>query len=289
VWWKISLGIVIALFAVHQMFQDLFHPTQTGALSEWAGRKIYRLFRRFPHLLETAGPLTVFLVIFLWATLLVTGFAFIYWSVFPADFELRGPRQPSTNDAFWWCFYYSLQMLTTLGIGDITPLPDWLRILSAFNTLIGFSLVTASLTWIVLLFPALTRLRALARRSITLADAQSDTGVPVFSPGMHTVLMELAEAVLYARVDLVHFPVLFYFYSGDPRASLSQALLTLLEFADRGQQSSYPELIRLAAASLRTALQQIAEVISDKLDYRDHSCQEVFAHYAAVHEPRPRR
>jgi hypothetical protein len=154
------------------MFQDLFHPTRSGALSEWIGHALFRAFRRFPFILASAGPMSVIIVIFSWALLLVTGFAFIYWAVFPAHFELYTADQPTKANGFWWCFYYSLEMLTTLGLGDIRPVPIWLRILSGFHTLLGFSLVTASITWVLLLFPALRRIQTLTRKAQSLATAE---------------------------------------------------------------------------------------------------------------------
>ncbi len=205
-WWKIALGAAIVLFAVREMFNDLFHPTQSGALSEWIASRLFRLYRHWPSLLPTSGPLSIAVVIFTWAMLLATGFALIYWATFPADYALHTATQPGGAERFWWSFYYSLEMLTTLGLGDIEPNPTWLKLLSAGHTLLGFSFVTASITWIVLVFPALRRMRTLARKAMTLSQAEKTTGVRVASRGMHVVLAGLAEAVIQQRVDFIHFP-----------------------------------------------------------------------------------
>lgn len=282
-WWKAILGAGIVLFTVVEMFQDLFHPTRSGALSEWIGKHLFRVFRRWPSLLGTAGPLAVVVVIFTWAILLAAGFAFIYWAAFPANFQLKTANRPSEWNGFWWSFYYSLEMMTTLGLGDIQPNPNWLRILSACHTLIGFSLVTASITWIVLLYPALTRTRTLARKAATFAETEQQTGVPVVSTGMHNALAALAEEVIRTRVDLVHFPILFYFYGEDKKASLPHAFFPLMHFAAAGMEPGRDDLVRLASTALHVALGDIAQHIGERMDVPDRSPEEVFRRFAELH------
>src|SRR4051794_24466330 len=98
------------------MFQDLFHPTQSGALSEWVGHGLFRLLRRWRSMLPTAGPLAVAVVLCSWAMLLAVGFACLYWAFFPAAFELKTANQPAGESAFLWAFYYSMEMMMTLGL-----------------------------------------------------------------------------------------------------------------------------------------------------------------------------
>jgi hypothetical protein len=282
-WWKIALGLAIILFTVREMFNDLFHPTQSGAFSEWMASRIFRLYRRWPSMLPTAGPLSVALVIAAWAMLLATGFALIYWARFPTDYTVPAGAAPTGSDRWWWSFYYSLEMMTTLGLGDLRPNPTWLKLLSVFHTLIGFSFVTASITWIVLVFPALRRMRTLARKASTLRDAEERTGVSVVSAGMHVVLAGMAEEVIQLRVDLVHFPLLFYFYAQDSRASLPRSLFSLMRFANEGAESGRDDLVRLAATGLSIALSDLADLIGDRLDCKDRSPEVVFQTFAELH------
>jgi len=283
---KIVLGAAIVLFAIREMFNDLFHPTQSGALSEWIGSRLFRLFRRWPSMLPTSGPLAVAVVIFIWALLLAAGFALIYWAFFPAEFALHTATQPATpSDRWWWSAYYSLEMMTTLGLGDLQPTPTWLKLLSAFHTLLGFSLVTASITWIVLIFPALRRMRTLSRKTGTLDEAERRTGIPVVSTDMHIVLAGLAEEVIQSRVDLVHFPLLFYFYAPDDRASLPCALFPLLRYAEEGSEPGRDPLVRLASSGLLVALEDLAALIGDRLQCANREPRTVFRAFADLHRP----
>lgn len=284
-WWKVVLGAAVVLFAIREMFNDLFHPTQSGALSEWIGSRLFRLFRRWPAMLPTSGPLAVAVVITTWAMMLAFGFALIYWSFFPAAFAVRSATQPVGADRWWWSAYYSLEMMTTLGLGDLQPNPTWLKLLSAFHTLIGFSLVTASITWIVLIFPALRRMRTLSRKAGTLEEAERRAGTVVVSPNMHVVLAGLAEEVIQSRVDLVHFPLLFYFYAQDDRASLPSALFRLLRFAEQGSEPDRDPLVRLSATGLQIALEDLALLIGDRLGCRDRTPRAAFRAFADLHTP----
>jgi Ion channel len=284
-WLKIVAGALVVLFAVREMFHDLFHPTRRGAISEWVASWLFRVFRRWPRMLPTSGPLSMALVICIWAMLLAIGFALIYWGTFPADYELQTATRPTGSDRWWWSLYYSLEMMTTLGLGDIRPTPTWLKLLSACHTLLGFSLVTASITWIVLVFPALRRMRTLARTAITLSDAQDRTGVPVVSPGMHPVLAGLAEEVIQSRVDLIHFPLLFYFYADDKRASFPLALWPLMRFAKEGAESGRDERVRLTTAGLAIALEALADLLGNRLDCEDRSPEAVFRTFTELHTP----
>ena len=286
-WWlgPVIGGSLIVLFTLREIYQDLFHPSQSGALSDWIGSGLFRLFRRWPPMLSSAGPLTVVTVIFTWALLLAIGFALIYWSVFPAAFQLKTGGQPAAAERFWWSFYYSLQMLTTLGLGDIQPNPTWLKILSAIHTLLGFSLVTASITWFVLLFPALSRMRTLARKAAVFADAEQETGVSAAAPGMHVVLAGLAEEVVRTRVDLMHSPILFYFYAADRRASLPHALYPLLDAAERGKEPGRDDLVRFMATALWKALVELADSIGEQIGIEDRRPEIVFRAFADMHTP----
>lgn len=214
--------------------------------------------------------------------LLAIGFALIYWNFFPAAYFVQGRIPPGSG--WWWSFYYSLEMMTTLGLGDIRPNPTWLKILSACHTLVGFSLVTASITWIILIFPALRRMRTLARKAATLGEAEKQTGISVASCGMHTELASLAEQIIRCRVEFIHFPILFYYYSDEPRASLPCALFRLIHFAEEGKASD-DRLVRLAAAGLILALGDLAELIGTRLQCQTRDPETVFQTFAELHTP----
>lgn len=283
--WTVAPGVLIIAFAFTEIFQDLFHPTHTGSLSDWIGRSLFRLFRRWPSALSTSGPLTVVLVILSWALLQAVGFALIYWAGFPASFHLLNREQGAeVARSFWIMLYFSFQVMTTLGLGDVMPKADWLRIVASLQALIGLALLTASVSSIVLIYPALSRMRLLARRVTILDKAAKETGVDVISGTVESFLGDLAVAVMQTRVDFIHFPIIYYFHSDHRRSSLAAALPKIMKLANADSGPDAPAHIRLAAATLRTALQDLAAVLDDKfLHTHSKDPAAVFHAYAKDH------
>lgn len=283
--WTIVPGVLIVAFAFTEIFQDLFHPTHSGSLSDWIGRSVFRLFRRWPRALSSAGPITIVLVVLCWALLQALGFALIYWYAFPDSFRLlNGDNRQSSGGGFWTMFYFSIQVMTTLGLGDVMPKTDVLRILATLQSLIGLALLTASVSSIVLLYPALGRMRSLARLTTILSRAAKRTGIDVVSPDSDSSLTGLADAVIQTRVDLIHFPIVYYFHSDHRRSSLAAALPKLLEFAEAGAQIDGSERVRLAAAVLRAALDDLAALLDERfLHTNSKDPALVFRAYAKDH------
>lgn len=257
-------GILTIGFAFTEIFQDLFHPTHSGSLSDWIGRSLFRLFRRWPRWLSTAGPLTLVLVILCWALLQALGFALIYWAGYPGDFRLVNRQNEGAHAAFPTMFYFSLQVMTTLGLGDVMPSADWLRIVVSLQALIGLAILTASVSSIVLIYPALGRMRLLARRITILNRASKETGIEEISHDSGALLRDFSTAVIQTRVDFIHFPVIYYFHSDHRRSSLASALPRLVRYAAAGSDLEALKPVRLEAVMLRHALEDLASVLDER-------------------------
>src|SRR5690349_12804677 len=129
-------GCIVVGFTLREIFHDLFHPTEGGSLSGLVARSFFNVFRRWPPWLTLAGPLSLVTVIFSWALLFAVGFAFFYWAVWPGNFSVESGMEGPRHSA-WTAFYFSLEVMTTLGLGDIKPKAEWLRVLVTLHTLIG--------------------------------------------------------------------------------------------------------------------------------------------------------
>ena len=161
------LGTVLILVALRDIFQQLFHPSGGGSLSKSLMVIVWGLFRRVavrrPALLSLAGPSILLTIIASWVALLAVGWALIYWPRMPEGVLLQTGLDPSRQGGFIDAFYLSLVTLATLGYGDITPTSGWLRVLGPLEALVGFGLLTASLTWLLSLYPTFERRQSLAR------------------------------------------------------------------------------------------------------------------------------
>jgi hypothetical protein len=76
-------------------------------------------------------------------------------------------------------------------------------------------MITASVSWTVLLYPALARSRQFARRVSVLIEAEQRSGLSIVRELGVPLLLELAQAVLQFRIDITLFPVLFNFYAAE--------------------------------------------------------------------------
>jgi hypothetical protein len=255
------LGLVLIGAIGWEVFNDLFHPGGSGALSDWLARAFFNGFKRFPRVLGLAGPLALVSVIALWVAGLVFGFALVYFDAYPAGFRTSTGTVPPASAAFLAVLHFSFETLITLGYGDIVPRSWLVRFVASTEGLVGFGLLTASVSSIVLLYPALARMRLLARGVSHIVDAESLSGIPLAGTGSDVTLSSLAREVTRARIDLIHFPIVYFFASNDVKARIAMWVHDLVRFVNEGTQPGRPEHVRFAATALDGALNDFANIV----------------------------
>ncbi len=196
-------------------------------------------------------------VIGIWTLLLTVGFSLIYRGFASGQFTAKAP-------GYLTLVSFSLAQLSTVGTPNLAPKTDLLRLAAGLESLLGFSLVTASISWIVLIYPALGRTRTLARRAADLVRAEQLAGVKAIGQGAEYMLADFSSHVIRLRVDLIHFPLIYYFHADVERAALPRAIIILHGFARDGQASECPPHVRLAAASLHFSLCDLADVLAER-------------------------
>lgn len=155
--------------------------------------------------------------------------------------------------------YLSMVTLATLGFGDITPAQPELRLLAPLEALLGFVLLTAAISWILQVYPALGRRRSLAKRLSILRSAATTELLTGGAPCVATRLLEtVMEGVIQVETDLVQYAESYYFLEEEDTLSLPVNLPFALEMAAAGGASSSPE-VRLAAELLSTTVESLAD------------------------------
>ncbi len=280
-YWPAALGSLIVLLTLREVFRDLFNPSATGSLSDFVARNVFNLFRHIPRLLSSAGPLSIVLVIFIWAMSVCVGFALIYWAMPTGHFKVQVGQPPV---GFWPMVYFSLNIVTTLGLGDYGPVPVWLHLLVTFEALLGFGILTASISSIVLVQAAVGRTRNLARRISLLNRAEQEMGSSINGENAERALTDFSAGLVQARVDLVLYPIVYYFYTDKTQASLPAALPYALRVANAGMSEQNSERTRLSAQLLRLALGDLAAILRGRfVDSPTEDCEAVFQSYARHH------
>ncbi len=289
------LGAGLILFALRDIFDTLFHPSGKGMLSRALPRPLWRGVRRFgahyPVVREVCGPVTLLAVIASWTTLLAVGWALIFWPHLPSEFVFDPELGPSVHGGFVDALYLSMVTLTTLGFGDIAPTSGWLRVLVPLEAVIGFGLLTASLSWVVSLYPAFLRHRTLAHEISLVREAESETGIGIGQMdalAAEQLLSNLTSQLVTVQADLIHFPISYYFRSSNERFELSAAVPWLLRLAEEGASEDCSPGVRMRASMLRSAIEDFSATVGSRfLDLPSAPTEKVLTAYARdnLHAP----
>jgi hypothetical protein len=109
--------------------------------------------------------------------MLTIGWALVYWPWMPGHF-LHTAEPDAPGSSLRDSLYFSLVTLATLGYGDISPLSGWLRMVAPLEALLGLGLLTGCVSWLLSIFPVLSRRRALAYEIHLLGEARIDPDDP---------------------------------------------------------------------------------------------------------------
>lgn len=291
-------GAVLIVAALRDIFQQLFRPSGGGSLSRSLMHAIWRVFHRAAArrrvFLELAGPSILISIILSWVLLLTVGWALILWPRLPEDFLLATGLDPSNEGGFIDALYLSLVTLVTLGYGDITPTSGWLRLLLPLEALVGFGLLTAAISWVLSIYPVLSRRRSLARKAHLAREAEHHTGAQIEQTSAQTAertLKDLASQLVAIRGDIVQFPVTYYFHDDETRSSLPAAMPYLDRLAARTSGPECSPGVRLRAAMLRAAVDDLSSTVASKYlpDLSSASTGEILEAYARDHSLAPQK
>ncbi|MEU9920204.1 potassium channel family protein [Streptomyces griseoluteus] len=283
--WLVSLGGAgLVLVTLRDLFHTLWHPTRHGGLSRLVMTALWRLARRFRarrRVVGLVGPLALVTVVSLWTAAIVLGWAVVYWPHMPGAFTFSPGSRAAQQSSFLDSVYLSLVTVATLGLGDIAPIEGWLRVVSPLEALVGFVLLTATVSWVVEIYPALTRRRVLAVRLALLRDSDPAPAQVDCTAGA-LLLDSLVTDVVCVRIDFTQYAEAYYFHDGEDHSSLAAVVGFAFVLAERGKSARLPE-VRLAGALLGGALEDLAGVLDQRFLRTGGTPAEVFAAYAADH------
>ncbi len=259
-WVATLAGAAFILAAERDLFHTLLHPSGSGMLSSRVLRIIWKTSQRLgASAVGLAGPIGILSVIGVWTALLSVGWALIYLPHLPADFQYSSgvPARGGFSEAV----YVSLVAMTTVGFGGIVAETAPLRLALVLEAMLGFALLTAAISWVLSIYPALARRRSLAARiDILLGGEPHDRLVLRETPEpLALVLWGLVSDLATVRVDLVQYPAIYYFTPPDRSADLPRLLPHLRAAVT---SPDVPPPAREAADSVRMAIDRLASQLA---------------------------
>lgn len=285
-WIVTALGAVLVLIALRDMFHTIWHPSGQGGLTRLVVQLVWRgarLIRSRSRQTSVVGPIAVLCVILAWALTILAGWTLVYWPHMSEGFSFSPGLEPSERMDLLDSLYLSLVTVATLGYGDIVPTYAWLRLVSPLEALIGFALLTAAVSWILQIYPALARRRTLAIRLALLRKAGAAGAIPgMDSSAAATLLEALAGELVQVRVDLTQYAETYYFREANPDASLAAQVPYALELADTAGHSARQD-VRLSATVLRGAVQDYAGLLTQQFLPAAEDVLTTLERYAADH------
>ncbi|WP_170852482.1 potassium channel family protein [Blastococcus sp. DSM 46786] len=279
-----AFGVALVAVALWDLFHTLFHPSGQGSLARLILRMHWRLFRlRNGKPSQLAGPLGIVGTIITWVVLVLVGGALVYWPYIPEGFLFTGTLRPGTRSDFLDAVHFSMVSTSTVGFGGMLPTYSWLRIVAPLQTLIGFALLTTAVTWIMQIYPALTRTRALSIRLAALQRSGMEQQLlDADSSAVAQTLDSLATQITQTRTDLAQNSEIYYFHNNGKTSSLAATLPYALHLADLGRTASRPDVQR-TASTLRSTLDDLAEVLNDDFFKVDGTTSDVFDAFGRDH------
>jgi hypothetical protein len=201
----------------------------TWAMWSFIARKM-RAGNRREFYLSYYGPLSLILLLIIWATLLMFAYALLQWGL---NLPMNAPEK---NVTFGTYLYLSGTTFITLGLGDVIPLAGVGRFLAILEAGMGFGFLALIIGYVPIIYQAFSRREI----SISLLDARA--GSPSSATEMlrrHYRTERIEELIQFLRdwerwcAELLEshlsYPVLTYYRSQHERQSWLTALTTILD------------------------------------------------------------
>lgn len=284
--WVVGVaGALLVAVVVHDVFHTLFHPIGHGSIAPQVMRFVWwllRVFRSDGRIALMTGPLGIALVVLTWGALAVLGWAMVYYAQMPEGFSFGSELNPAHRHVVFDSLYVSLVTIGTLGFGDIVPTSPLLRLIVPLEALFGFMLLTAAVSWVLQIYPALHRRRVLALQLSTLRQARQANPALGIDSVPTGVLTGFAAAVVEARNDFIQYGATYYFRDLEADASLAASLEYAAALAAEAAASAHSQT-RLAGALIAAAVDSLADLLNEEFLQFDGDTQAVIRAYAADH------
>jgi hypothetical protein len=284
----VVLGVAVIWVVLLDAFETVVLPRRVlrnFRLTAYFYRRTWIPWRKIASRIKTTsrqqnflgyyGPVSVILLMAVWAAELILGFALIQYGIGGHE-QLSGERL-----TFGKILYHSGETFFTLGYGDIVPTSGTARALSVFEAGMGFAFLGVVIGYIPVVYSSFSRREI----QISMLDARAGsppTAVELLvrlagrteEPGVNQRVMDevLRDWERWAAELLesqISYPVLTFFRSQHSNQSWLAALTTMLDVTAlvlTGIEGIHPGQAKLTFAMARHAAVDLAQVVNARLD-----------------------
>ena len=274
-------GIVCLFVVLLDAFQTIILPRRaTGRLrltrafyaATWRPWVFFTKRLRDPRKRESAfsyyGPLSLICLLVVWASVMVVGFALIYYALGSPFIDV------SQVPSFQSDLYVSGTTIFTLGLGDVTPHSAWARKIIILESGIGLGFLAVVMGYFPVLYSAFSRREV----SISLLDARAGSPPTALEllrrhayeggdTALSLLLLEWERWSAELLESHISYPLLCYFRSQHNNQSWISALTAVLDtsallIAD--VQSQEARQAQLTFAMARHAMIDLSQIFSLK-------------------------
>jgi hypothetical protein len=233
------IGIAFVAVALSDAFQTIIMPRRVSGVT--VSKIFYRVTwlpiaamgRRMPPgdrretFLSIYGPISLLLLIVLWGTILIVGFALLLWACG------LNPSVTGANN-----LYVSGTTFTTLGMGDFPPKTDLARFITVVEAGTGFGFLAVVISYLPILY------QSFSRREIAISMLDEWAGSPpsggellrrALRYGAHEELRPLLARWEEWTAELLEshlsYQVLSYFRSQHENQSWLAALIAVMDLS----------------------------------------------------------
>src|SRR6266436_936314 len=240
--WAAAVAGLLILIILWDAFQTIvlsrrvsrkFRPTRAFYRLLWtpwrAAAKRVRQGNRRENLLTVFGPLSLILLIALWALGLIVSFGLLHWGL---GSQVTAPDGVS---GFGVDLYMSGTTFFTLGLGDVTPRTTLARVLTVLEAGMGFGFLALVIGYVPLIS------QAFSRREVSISMLDARAGSPPTAAqllrrhlrdgdgDLRGLLRDWERWSAELLESHISYPVLSYFRSQHDNQSWVAALTTLLD------------------------------------------------------------
>lgn len=222
--------------------------------------------RKRETVLSYYGPLSLIILLVVWAGVMVVGFGLIFYSIGSPFHDAAQPVNFRSD------IYVSGTTIFTLGLGDVTPLNPWARALMILESGTGLGFLAVVMGYFPVLYSAFSRREV----SISLLDARAGsppTAAELIRRESHdgaeqalaVLLMEWERWSAELLESHISYPQLCYFRSQHNNQSWLSALTAILDTTAlliSGIQGREARQAQLTFAMARHAVVDLVQVFS---------------------------